>query len=247
MLFDLRGRGRRRTIQVIYLGLAVVLGGGLILFGVGTGGGGGGLLNAFNPSGGSSAANAYVSAQTKKAEKQTKLDPTNAQAWASLVQARYQDASAQGYDQATETYTASGKADLAAAGSAWQQYLKLDKHPDSTLARLMGEAYQSLGDYKQDAQAWEYAAQSAPNVASYWEYVAQAAYLGKEADLGDLAAAKAIGLTPKAERATLETQFKSLKAQATTTATTTPAVTTTTTTAAKSPTKTTKTKTKTKK
>ena len=33
MLFDLRGRGRRRTIQVIYLGLAVLMGGGLVLFG----------------------------------------------------------------------------------------------------------------------------------------------------------------------------------------------------------------------
>ena len=35
MLFDLRGRGRRRTVQAIYLGLAILLGGGLIFFGVG--------------------------------------------------------------------------------------------------------------------------------------------------------------------------------------------------------------------
>ena len=52
MLFDLRGRGRRRTVQVIYLGLAIILGGGLVLFGVGTGSGNGGLLNAFGGSGG---------------------------------------------------------------------------------------------------------------------------------------------------------------------------------------------------
>ena len=35
MLFDLRGRGRRRTVQVIYLTLALLLGGGLVLFGIG--------------------------------------------------------------------------------------------------------------------------------------------------------------------------------------------------------------------
>jgi len=224
MLFDLRGRGRRRTIQVIYLGLAIVLGGGLILFGVGTGGGGGGLLNAFNPSGGSSAAKAYTSQQTKNAEKETRLDPSNPQGWADLTQARYDDAS-QGFDSSTESYTAAGKADLAAAGSAWQQYLKIDKTPSSTLARLMGEAYQDLGDYAQAAAAWEIAAEASPKIATYWEYVADAAYLAKDTDLGNLAAAKAISLTPKAERATLETQFKEAKADATattTTATTTP-------------------------
>ncbi len=45
MLFDLRGRGRRRTVQVIYLGLAVLMGGGLVLFGIG-GATPGGLFDA---------------------------------------------------------------------------------------------------------------------------------------------------------------------------------------------------------
>jgi tetratricopeptide (TPR) repeat protein len=219
MLFDLRGRGRRRTIQVIYLALAIVLGGGLILFGVGTGGGGGGLLNAFNPSGGSSAAKAYVSQQSKNAEKATKLDPTSSSAWATLTQARYDDAS-QGFDESTDTYTAAGKADLASAASAWQQYLKLAKQPDPTLARLMGEAYQDLGDYTQEAAAWEIAAEANPKIATYWEYVADAAYLGKDVDLGNLAAAKALALTPKAQRTSLETQFKEAKTEATSTTTT---------------------------
>ena len=47
MLFDLRSRGRRRTVQVIYLGLAMLMLFGLVLFGVGAGNGFGGLLNAF--------------------------------------------------------------------------------------------------------------------------------------------------------------------------------------------------------
>ena len=45
MLFDLRGRGRRRTVQSIYLGLAILMGGGLVLFGIG-GTSSGGLLDA---------------------------------------------------------------------------------------------------------------------------------------------------------------------------------------------------------
>ena len=45
MLFDLRGRGRRRTVQVIYLSLAILMGGGLVLFGIG-GATSGGLVDA---------------------------------------------------------------------------------------------------------------------------------------------------------------------------------------------------------
>ena len=56
MLFDLRGRGRRRTVQVIYLGLALIFLLGFVGFGVGVGGGGGGLINALTENNGSSSA-----------------------------------------------------------------------------------------------------------------------------------------------------------------------------------------------
>ena len=45
MLFDLRSRGRRRTVQAVYLGLALLMGGGLVLFGVGAGNGNGGIAS----------------------------------------------------------------------------------------------------------------------------------------------------------------------------------------------------------
>jgi predicted Zn-dependent protease len=220
MLFDLRGRGRRRTIQVIYLGLAVLMGGGLVLFGVGAGNGTGGLLNAFNPSGGGSAAKQYVSQQTKNAAKQTQLHPNDAQDWATLAQDRYYDASPY-YNTTTQTYTATGKASLTAAGQAWKRYIQLDKHPSSDLGRLMAQAYAGLGDYTQEAQAWEFVAQANPKVSSYWADLAASAYQAKDTDLGDLAAAKALALTPKAERATLKTELQQAKAQTSTTATTT--------------------------
>ena len=65
MLFDLRSRGRRRTVQAVYLGLAVLIGGGLVLFGVGAGNGLGGLLNAFT-GGGSTAGQHPRSARPEK-------------------------------------------------------------------------------------------------------------------------------------------------------------------------------------
>ena len=224
MLFDLRGRGRRRTIQVLYGSLAILMAGGLVLFGVGTGGGGGGLLNAFNPNGGKGVAKSYVSQQTKDAEKRARLDPSNPQVWANLVTAHYQDAG-QESDQATGAYNAAGKADLRAAGQAWEQYKKLVKKPDSTVASLMGEAYQSLGEYNQAAQVWQLVADANPKVANYWTYVALNAYAAKNTSLGDLAGAQAMSLTAKTQRPLLSSELSAAKAKAT--GITTPSATTT--------------------
>src|SRR5437588_4566634 len=92
MLFDLRSRGRRRTVQAVYLGLAVLMGGGLVLFGVGAGNGFGGILNAFTGSGSSGAQHQVVSQQEKAALRATRLNPSNAAAWVSLVEARWTSA-----------------------------------------------------------------------------------------------------------------------------------------------------------
>jgi hypothetical protein len=55
MLFDLRGRGRRRTVQIIYLSLALLMGGGLVLFGIG-GATSGGLVDAIQGGSGTQSA-----------------------------------------------------------------------------------------------------------------------------------------------------------------------------------------------
>src|SRR4051794_41954297 len=58
MLFDLRGGGRRRTVQIVYIALAVIMGAGLVLFGIG-GAVSGGLVDAItNGGGGGPATNA---------------------------------------------------------------------------------------------------------------------------------------------------------------------------------------------
>src|SRR3954465_4102042 len=45
MLFALRGSGRRTTVKVVYVTLAILMGGGLVLFGIG-GSVSGGLIDA---------------------------------------------------------------------------------------------------------------------------------------------------------------------------------------------------------
>ncbi len=211
MLFDLRSRGRRRTVQGVYLGLAILMGGGLVLFGVGTGNGIGGLLNGIGGSG-SGSSKPVVTQAEKAALRETQLQPTNPSAWYALVQARY-EAAGQDANTSTNTYTAAGVTELQGAGQAWQRYLQLTKKPDWSLAVLMAQAYQQLGNYPQATNAWQIVTQANPTAPTYFEYLATAAWKAKENDLGDLAEAKAISLTPKPEQAALRTQLQALKTQ----------------------------------
>jgi hypothetical protein len=212
MLFDLRSRGRRRTVQAVYLGLAILLGGGLILFGVGAGNGIGGILNAFNGGGGSSAQKQIVSQQEKTALAQTKADPNNPAAWASLVSARFTNAE-QGtnYNSTTGEFTSDGKAELQRMAQDWQQYLKLTKKPDPDLAVLAARAYGQLGDYAQQASAWDIFTLQNPSQAKGFECLAASSYAAKQDRTGDLAMAKALSLVPKSSRASLKQSIQAAK------------------------------------
>ncbi|HLH65990.1 MAG TPA: hypothetical protein VKV27_09810 [Solirubrobacteraceae bacterium] len=199
MLFDLRSRGRRRTVQAVYLSLAVLMGGGLVLFGVGTGNGFGGLLNGLTGSG-SNDQGQIISSQVRAAEAQVKRDPNSAAAWGNLVQAHYQNASSNGYNSNTGTYTAAGKRELAQVGAAWQRYLKLTSHPSANYAIEAGDAYGVLGQYANEAAAWEDATIADPSSVRGFECLAISAYAAGETRVGDLAAAKAEAMVPAATR-----------------------------------------------
>jgi hypothetical protein len=214
MLFDLRSRGRRRTVQVIYLGLAILIGGGLILFGVGTGNGGGGLLNGLTGNGSNSGQSQAVSQATRSALKQVKLAPSSPAAWSQLEQA-YWSAAGEGsnYDSSAGTYTASGKKLLTRATAAWQHYLTLTKNPSASDAILAARAYAQQGLYKPEASAWQYVVQSNPSAVKGYECLAFAAYAGKETRVGDLAAQKAVKLAPKLQQLQLKNALKASKTQ----------------------------------
>jgi hypothetical protein len=216
MLFDLRSRGRRRTVQGVYLGLAILMGGGLVLFGVGAGNGLGGLLNAFTGNGSGSNQGAVVSQQEKTALAAVKASPNSADAWSQLVQARW-SAAGQGsnYNVATGTFTATGKKKLSQTTQAWGRYVALTKSPDPSLAILAARAYAGLGNYGGAAGAWEIEAASDPTQLKGYECLAVSAYAAKQTRKGDLALAKALTLVPKAQRTTLKTQISAAKTQPT--------------------------------
>lgn len=201
MLFDLRSRGRRTTVRGVYLTLAILMGGGLILFGVGTGVSGGGLLNAFSGGGGNQ--NQAVSAVEKSAEKAVKKNPNSAAAWASLLQARWSTATTQGtgYDASTGTFTKLGRQELTELTQAWQRYASLTKSPSAENATLAARAYGALGQYGSAANAWETVSMGESTSATAYACLALSAYAAKQTRKGDLATRKALALTPKSQQA----------------------------------------------
>jgi hypothetical protein len=214
MLFDLRSRGRRRTVQVIYLFLALVMVGGLVLVGVGTGNGNGGLLNAFTNNGSSGGAAATNSA-IKTALKATTKDPTSANAWGQLVTARWEYAGqGSNYDSTSSTYTASGKKQLSALATDYQKYLTLVKTPNVEVAKLAAEAYVVLAQWTKASTAWEAVADAEPSAGSF-TCLALTSYAGKDTRKGALAAATAVAKTPKLQRLEVKNELASATTAAT--------------------------------
>jgi hypothetical protein len=217
MLFDLRGRGRRRTVQVIYLSLAILMGGGLVLFGIG-GATSGGLVDAIQGGSGSTSGTDTFQKRVDSLEKRTQTNPQDTRAWAQLAGLRFQLAgSGANYDQATGAYTEKGKVELRRAAAAWQRHLALaGEKPDTTVANQMVQAYGigGLRQYAEAVKALEYVIDATPT-ATYQQY-AQLAVLAHGADQdrkATLSADKAESLAPKAQRKTLQDQIKAAEQQ----------------------------------
>src|SRR3712207_9142578 len=80
MLFDLRARGRRRTVQVVYASLAILLGGGLVLFGIG-GDVQGGLWDGIFGDGRQDSGNEQIEQTREDAQERTQQSPRDPAAW----------------------------------------------------------------------------------------------------------------------------------------------------------------------
>jgi len=214
MLFDLERRGRKNFIRAIYLGLALLLGGGLVLFGIGTGLPGSGLVDVFT--GGGTDATVQVSAVEKRAKRATERNPRDTEAWADLARARFQTAGfGDNFDQAQNVFTESGREKLAQAATAWQHYLALDPKPlDVGLARQMALAYDQTGLNQPAlaAEALELVAEAQPSAAAFGQ-LATYAYLANQMRKGDLAAAKAVDLSPKTQRSSVRRRLASIRRQ----------------------------------
>jgi hypothetical protein len=212
MIFDLKGK-RRRMVQGIYLMLAVLMGGGLILFGIGGGSLNGGLLDAFKGGGGSSNASKQIQQRIDNAEKQLAVNPQNQAALQEVVRDNYQLASLSA-DQNTGAFSADGKKSLQKASDAWQRYLNTNPaKPNFTLASLMTQAYTGLGDYAKAEKAALIVAAAQPSSAAYIRVI-QYASLAKPADTRtvNLASQKALDLAPKGQRSSVKKQIQLAKA-----------------------------------
>jgi tetratricopeptide (TPR) repeat protein len=201
MLFDLQGK-RRRVVQATYLTLAILMGGGLVLFGIG-GDVSGGLVDALQGQSGSS--NSIVEDRIEENEDKVEADPKNAAALKELARDWYQLATQE--SDVTGAFSDEGKERLAEADAAWEAYVDLDpKNPDASLASLMVNVYAptALNKPAEGAEAAEIVATAQPkNAQAYLQLAQFAAQAGQERK-ADLAGQKAIELAPKDQRSTVK-------------------------------------------
>jgi len=214
MLFDLRGRGRRRTVQVIYLGLAILFGVGFVGFGVGVGGGGGGLLNALTGNEGTSSAN--FDAQIKKDRKLVAAQPNNPVPLAALIKDLLREAGAgENYNNTAGTFTSKASGLLHEAAQDWQHYLVINpRNPSADIASLMLQVYGGPGGLNEPASAvtvLQIMISARPPSEALYADLAQFAYKAHNTRQGDLASSKAVSLAPKAERGVIRTRLAAIK------------------------------------
>jgi hypothetical protein len=128
MLFDLKGR-RRRVVQVTYIGLALLMGGGLVLSGIGSDASGG-LLDALigNGGGGSSSdAKKPLQKRVDAAEARLAANPKDREALADLVRSHFGLAGLeQSDDGQTVSLSKTGQQEMAKAEQAWGRYVATD-------------------------------------------------------------------------------------------------------------------------
>jgi hypothetical protein len=209
MLFDLRARGRRRTVQVVYLSLAILFGLGFNGFGVGTGGGIGGLF------GNKEANHSSYAAQVSSAEKRTKKHPSEAAAWAALAEAQYHEADgSEFFNESTQQFTSQGKVLLAKVANSWSHYVALDpKKLNETAAQEMLAVFskEGLNEPSAAVEVLQLMIPSRPPDAALYGLLAEYSYQAKNTREGDLASQKAISLTPPAQRAKVKAELERVK------------------------------------
>jgi hypothetical protein len=216
MLFDLRGRGRRRTVQVIYVGLALLFGVGFIGLGVGVGSGGGGILNALT--GESGAPSASFAGQIKKYQKIVAKQPGDVSAWENLTTAQLHEAGGETF-LSNGKLTSKGKELFSQTAHSWNTYLALNPpKPNVTLAKEMVRVFgeEGLNEPAAAVQVLQIVVASEPPSAALFGALAEYAYKAKNTRQGDLAAAKAVSLAPAAERPRLKKELAELKKTGTT-------------------------------
>jgi hypothetical protein len=207
MLFDLQGK-RRRVVQATYLMLAVLMGGGLVLFGIG-GDVSGGLFDAFSDRSGGSNASDVVEERVDRNEKRIEEKPRAEAARKELVRDYYQLAVAQ---TSGSSFPPEAQEDLRQAAVHWDAYLEIEQdNPDPSLARVALQLFDpaALNQPGQALKAARVVAEEGKDASSYLLLTQYAAQAGDERTR-KLAAQKAIDLAPAGQRKAVRDQIKQI-------------------------------------
>jgi hypothetical protein len=210
MLFDLRGR-RRRAVQATYLMLAVLMGGGLVLFGIG-GDVSGGLIDAFKGGGGGSSGDSALEDRIDRQEERLATNPQNTAVLQNLIRDYYSLATGQ-RESGTVGFPDDAKDELRKSGAYWQRYVQAtdgDPSPDTARYALQVYDVSALNRPKEAQKAAAIIAQDSNDVASYLLLVSYATRAG-DTRTADLAAKKAVDLAPKGQRKQVEKQAEALQ------------------------------------
>jgi hypothetical protein len=209
MLFDLRGR-RRRAVQATYLTLAVLMGGGLVFFGIG-GDVSGGLFDAFSDNRSGGDANDAIKKRVDRAEKRLQANPNDVGAMTTLVRDNYQLATAETASDSIG-FPPEARDELRAAARAWDRYVAAARQPDTSLAAVAIQIFDptALNRPKQAARAASIIAAADESPAAYLRVV-QYATLAGDKRTADLAGKKAIDLASRSERKLVTDQVEQAK------------------------------------
>jgi hypothetical protein len=200
MLFDLRGH-RRRAVQATYLVLAILMGGGLVLFGIGSSAPQG-LVDAIT---GNSNGGANVNEQLQKRidtqKERLQASPQNATILADLVRLNYQAAVSQ-QPSGSSAFPDDAKDELAAAAAYWDRYVEArNGDPSPDLSRLAFSIFGQTGlnQPKKALVAVRAIADQQNDFQSYLLLVQTATAAG-DTRTAKLAAQKAVDLAPEAQK-----------------------------------------------
>jgi hypothetical protein len=227
VLFDLQSPRRRVVVKFVYGGLALLIGGGLIL---GTfGSSGGGLLDSIGLGGGSSS-NSGFEDQINSAQDKVTANPNDPAARLALARAHFLAGNTElnaNADPNTGQSTPTTEAiqEFQRAADAWDAYLKLNPpQPSSNVAVLMAQSYLTLAqtatsaaeadsDIKGAAKAQQIVVDAKPSQGAYTNLAIYLYFSGDTAG-GDAAAAKAAAAAGPAAGTQLTAQLDKLKAAA---------------------------------
>jgi tetratricopeptide (TPR) repeat protein len=217
MLFDLSGK-RRRVVQVVYATLAILMGGSLVLFGIGSDAPGG-ILDAVGLGGSDSGSSSpQYDDQIEDAESQLENDPENTTALLNLVRYHYLSATESGIETNQETGVTSvsedARQELEETVAAWERYLDTKpKRPNASAASSAAQAYVYLQDADGAAAAQEIVAESQKTAAAYYQ-LALYRYADGQIKAGDEAGQLAVEAADQADRKRIEQIVDQLGKQA---------------------------------